>query len=130
MSDSASRGGLYASTRGLLSTALSLLKNRLELLSVEVQEEKIRLVSLIVYSIAATLLLVIGLVFLAALVTVLLWDNNRVLALSAFTVLFLLAGGFCLWSARRLIGTPSGLFAASLAELNKDRAAASGDNET
>lgn len=129
MSGSASSGGLYASVRGLLSTALGLLQNRLELLSVEVQEEKTRLVGLIIYSIAAVLLLGVGVIFLAVLVTVLLWDSNRLLALGVFSVLFLGAGGYCLVSARQLVKASSRLFAASIAELGKDRAAAS-DSET
>lgn len=129
MADSAPRGGLYASLRGLFSTALSLLQVRLELLAVEIQEEKTRVVGLIAYSIAAVLLLGAGAIFVAVFVTVLLWDSNRLLALGVFSVLFLAGGTICLLAARRLAGTPSGLFAASLAELSKDRAAARGDTE-
>jgi uncharacterized membrane protein YqjE len=129
MSDSTSRGGLYASLRGLLATALGLLQTRLELLALEAREEKARLIGLISYSIAAVLLLGFGLVFLAALITVLLWDSNRLLALGVFSALFLASGIFCLVAARRLAQQSSGLFAASLAELGKDRAAA-GDSDS
>lgn len=130
MNDTAPRGGLYASLRGLFSTALSLLQVRLELLAVEIQEEKARVVGLIAYSIGAVLLLGAGAIFLAVFVTVLLWDSNRLLALGVFSGLFLASGVFCLLAARRLAGTPSGLFAASLAELSKDRAAARGETES
>jgi uncharacterized membrane protein YqjE len=130
MSDSAARGGLYASLRGLLATALSLLRTRLELLAVEVQEEKTRIAGLVSYSVAAVLLLGAGAIFLAVLVTVLLWDSNRLLALGVFSALFLAGGIFCLASARRLAKQSSGLFAASLAELDKDKAATTSDSET
>lgn len=129
MSGSAAPGGLYASLRGLLATALSLLQNRLELLAVEVQEEKTRLVGLIIYGVAATLLLGVGAAFLAALVTVLLWDSNRLLVLGVFSALFLVTGGFCLASARRLMQTPSHLFAASITELDKDQAEIEGSEK-
>jgi uncharacterized membrane protein YqjE len=130
MADSSSRGGLFASLRGLAATGLALLQNRLELLAVEIQEEKARTVGLIAYSIGAVLLLGAGAIFLAAFVTVLLWDSNRLLALGVFAALFLGGGSICLLVARRLATTPSSLFVGSLAELAKDRAAAEPDSRT
>jgi uncharacterized membrane protein YqjE len=128
MADSSSRGGLYASLRGLAATGLALLQNRLELLAVEIQEEKARTVGLIAYSIATVLLLGAGAIFLAVFITVLLWDSNRLLALGVFSTLFLGGGLICLLAVRRLAATPSSLFVGSLAELAKDRAAASPDD--
>lgn len=130
MADSSSRGGLFASLRGLAATGLALLQNRLELLAVEIQEEKARTVGLIAYSIGAVLLLGAGAIFLAAFVTVLLWDSNRLLALGVFTALFLGGGLICLLVARRLATMPSSLFVGSLAELAKDRAAAEPGDRT
>lgn len=129
MADPSSRGGLFASLRGLAATGLALLRNRLELLAVEIQEEKARTVGLIAYSIATVLLLGAGAMFLAVFVTVLLWDSNRLLALGVFATLFLGGGVVCLLAVRRLAATPSSLFVASLAELAKDRAAAGPDDK-
>lgn len=128
MADPATRGGLFASLRGLAATGLALLQTRLELLAVEIQEEQARTVGLIAYSIATVLLLGAGAIFLAVFVTVLLWDSNRLLALGVFSTLFLGGGVFCLLAVRRLAATPSSLFVGSLAELAKDRAAASADD--
>lgn len=130
MADPSSRGGLFASLRGLAATGLALLRNRLELLAVEIQEEKARTVGLIAYSIATVLLLGAGAIFLAVFVTVLLWESNRLLALGVFATLFLGSGVVCLLAVRRLAATPSSLFVASLAELAKDRAAAELDDGT
>jgi uncharacterized membrane protein YqjE len=127
MSDAPSRGGLFASLRGLAATGLALLQNRLELLAVEIQEEKARAVGLATYSVAAVILLGAGAVFLAVFVTVLLWESNRLLVLGVFSALFIGGGTVCLLAARRLASAPSGLFAGSLAELAKDRAAAEGE---
>lgn len=123
MSETAPRGGLAASLRSLFGNGLGLLQTRLELLSVEAQEEKVRLLSLLGYGAAAFVLLSFGLMFLAVLVTVLLWDSHRLLALGAFTAIFLTGGFIALAAVLQLARTPSTLFSASIAELAKDRAA-------
>lgn len=130
MADSSPRSGLFASLRGLAATGLGLLRNRLELLAVEIQEERARAVSLAAYSVAAVILLGAGAIFLAAFFTVLLWDSNRLLALGIFSALFLGGGSICLLIVRGLASKPSSLFAGSLAELAKDRAAAEAGDKT
>jgi uncharacterized membrane protein YqjE len=122
MSEAAPRGGLAASLRSLFGNGLALLQTRLELLSVEAQEEKVRLLSLLGYGAAAFVLLSFGLMFLAVLVTVLLWDSHRLLALGAFTAIFLTGGFIALAAALQLARMPSKLFTASIAELAQDRA--------
>lgn len=123
MSETAPRGGLAASLRGLFDNGLALVQTRLELLSVEAQEEKAYLFSLLGFGAAAFVLLSFGLMFFAVLVTVLLWDSQRLLALGAFTAVFLTGGVVALGVALRLARRPPKLFAASIAELVQDRAA-------
>lgn len=117
-----SRPGLYASTRGLAGTVVALITNRLALFGVELAEEKTRFFSLLVYGLIATLCLGAGLIFLSVFITVLLWDNNRLLALGVFSALFLGAGIVTALVARNFASDKSGLFSASLAELRKDNA--------
>ncbi|BAO28042.1 MAG: phage holin family protein [Sulfuritalea sp.] len=119
--------GLFASTKGLLGTGVTLIHNRLELLGVELAEERVRLVSLLAYGGAAFLCLSAGLVFLAIFLTVLLWDSNRLLALGVFSALFIGAGIASLMLAMSLARGGSKLFSASLAELRKDRDALASD---
>ncbi len=124
MSDaSGPRPGLVASVRGLAATTVALASNRLSLLGVELAEEQARLLSLLLYGIAAVLSLGAGLIFFAVLITVLLWDNNRLLALGIFSALFIGAGTVCVVVARNLAQRQSRLFEASLAELSKDQSA-------
>lgn len=123
MPDMPPRGGLGASLRSLMGNGLGLLQTRLELLAVEVQEEKARLVSLLVFGTAAFVMLSFGLVFLSVFLTVLLWDSHRLLALGMFTAVFLGGGFAALVAMRTLARTPSRLFVASIAELAQDRAA-------
>lgn len=113
--------GLFASSKGLLGTGVKLLHNRLELLGVELAEERVRLISLLAYGAAAFLCIAAGLIFLAIFLTVLLWESHRLLALGVFSALFLGAGGVSLALAISRARAGSKLFSASLAELRKDR---------
>lgn len=115
--------GLFASLRGFAATSVALLRTRLELLKVEAGEEVGRIIGLLVWGIAAVLLGVAGMVFLAIFITVLLWDSNRLLALGIFSALFLAAAAVAINIALRLARQGSQLFAASLAELHQDEAA-------
>jgi uncharacterized membrane protein YqjE len=123
VADSSTRAGLFGSLKGLLGTATALLKNRLELLGVELAEERERLLALLAWSVVACVGLAAGLVFFAMLITVLLWDSNRLLVLGIFSALFLGAGLYALAVTLRLARAGSKLFAASLAELDRDGAA-------
>jgi uncharacterized membrane protein YqjE len=117
--------GLFASTRGLLGTGVTLLHNRLQLLGVELAEERVRLVSMLAYGGTAFLCIAAGLIFLAILLTVLMWESNRLLALGIFAALFLGAGIASAALALSLARGGSKLFSATLAELRKDRDALS-----
>ena len=58
---------------------------------------------------------------LAMLLTVLWWDTQRYLALAVLCAFFLGAGCVCLVAVLRIRGDGARLFAASLAELARDR---------
>jgi len=112
---------LSSSLKGLAATVLELLQLRLELLSVEAQEEVLRIGALLVYGAVAVAFLSLGVVFLALLITVVLWDSHRVLALALFTALFLLMGAVAAWLARERVRSGTRLFSASVEELKQDR---------
>ena len=121
------RSGLLASLRRLLASALELAETRLELLVTEIEEERLHLLALVGYGVAAFFLLGIGMLFLAIFITVALWDSNRLLALGTFTALFLAAGAATAYLAVRHANTRKRFFASSLAELGRDRAALTPD---
>lgn len=122
-----SPAGLFASLRGFATTGVALLRTRVELLKVEAQEEVGRIGGLLLWGIAAVLCGIVGLTFVAVLVTVLLWESQRVLALAVFATLFLGAAVVAVGIALRLARRGSQLFAASLAELRRDETALRGD---
>ena len=115
--------GLLVSLRGLLATAVGMLRMRAELLIVEIEEEKGRVLSLLLYGAAAFFFLGFGLVSLAIFLTVLLWDSYRLVVIGGFTGLFLAIGIAAVLLVRRELQKGSRLFAASLDELARDRAA-------
>ncbi len=114
---------LFASLRGFAATSVALLRTRLELLKVEAQEEVGRVRGMLLWGIVAALCGVVGAVFLAIFLTVLLWDSHRLLVLGIASALFLAAAVLAIATALRLSRQGSQLFAASLAELRQDEAA-------
>lgn len=122
--------GLLSSLRGFAATAVALVRTRLELLKIESQEEIGRVAGVLLWGMAAILLAVVGVTFLAVFVTVLLWDTHRVVALGIFSALFLAAAAVAIATALRLYRQGSRLFAASLAELRHDEdALKAGDSQ-
>ncbi len=105
---------------GWLHDGVQLLRVRLELLSVEAREHALAVVELLIAGLATLLFLGFGLGFLAVLLTVLLWDSHRVLALSVFTTLFLTLGGIALLMLRSRWQASQRWFDASLEELRQD----------
>jgi len=113
--------GLFASLRQLLATGLDALKLRLELLSVEIEQEKLRLFSVILWTVFALMLLGIGLVMLCILMILLLWESHRLVAVGGLAACFVAGGLMVLRSALVQLRTNGGLFSASVAELAQDR---------
>ncbi|MBW0170602.1 MAG: phage holin family protein [Hydrogenophaga sp.] len=112
---------LSSSVKGMASTLLELVQIRLELFSIEAQEEVLRVGALLVYGAIAVAFLSLGVVLLALLITVALWDTHRLLALGVFTGLFLATGGVAAWLARERVRSGTRLFSASVDELKQDR---------
>lgn len=115
--------GLLASVRQLASHALELARLRLELLVVELAEERDRIARLLVVGLFAFFFVGFGLIALAVLLTVMWWDTQRLLPLALLTSFFLGAGLVCALLLLRALMRGSTLFAASVAELSQDCAA-------
>jgi uncharacterized membrane protein YqjE len=115
-----SRASVSAGVRRLGASFLALGRIRLELLAIEVQEEKERAVSMLFWAVLSALVGGFGLVFGALLLTVALWDSHRMLALGLSSGLFIVLAAYGLWRIRHLSGGGATLFSASLAELAAD----------
>lgn len=111
--------GLFAALRNSLATLLAIGKTRAELLITELEEEKIRLVSLWSKAIGAAFLLAMG-VFLSIFCLALAFWEQRALIFGIFAVLFMAGGFFLLLAVRRESARPEKLLRSSLAELEAD----------
>lgn len=109
--------------RRLSASVLALLRIRLELLALEVQEEKDRLVHMLVWAVVSAFLGCFALVFLAVFATVALWDTHRLLVLGLFSGLFVVLALWGVRELRRLARAGTTLFQGSLGELRRDSAA-------
>ena len=119
----APRPRLAESLHGIVDAGLQTAQTRLELLAVELQEEKLRLTGLALNTVVAGLLLGFGLVFLMVFLTVLFWEEHRLLALGISTAVCIGGGLIAASNAARAFRSGTKLFSASLAELARGRAA-------
>src|SRR5689334_4529277 len=89
-----SSSSLLGSVRGFADGLIASVHDRIELLAVELNEEKHRLVQIIIWISAIVLLAVMALLFASLLLVMLFWDTARlqvVGALAAFYVVALVA---------------------------------------
>jgi uncharacterized membrane protein YqjE len=113
-------GGLFASVRALLATLVAIGHTRLELLSVEIQEEVERIAGLLVWSVAALLAGLATLLLLSAAVVLWVDPPRRWMAAAVLALVFL---AVCLGAARQArarITLKPRPFDATLSELEKD----------
>jgi uncharacterized membrane protein YqjE len=106
--------------RRLGASLLALGRIRLELLAIEVHEEKERIAALLVWSVLTALLVGFGAILAVLFVTVALWDTHRLAALGVSALLFIGLGVVGALRVRRLSGGGSMLFQSTIAELRDD----------
>jgi len=122
MSEPESGHGLFASLRQLLGTAVEIANVRLALLSTEIEQEKLRLLDVVLMVGLALILLTVGVLLLSAFVVLLFWDSYPLVVLGALTALYLAGGVWMMRRARQRFRSPGGPFGISVAELERDRA--------
>jgi uncharacterized membrane protein YqjE len=113
-------GQMMDASRRIAHRSLDIGTNRIELLVVELQEERQRLLCSIVLALAAAGLALLGGFAFTLGVTLMFWERSPLLALGILTLVY--AGGATLLGAR-LVRLQKGwhMFAATLDQLRKDR---------
>lgn len=117
-SEFAGLGGL--SLRGFFLAGISLANNRLQLLSTEIAEEKVRLTLAALTAVGGLFFTGLAVIFGVGLLIVLFWDEHRVALLSALTLVFALFGGGLLALTVRAVSARRKPFPVTLGELRKD----------
>jgi uncharacterized membrane protein YqjE len=106
----------------LSATVVGMLRTRLELIAIELAEEKARLFSMVLLGLAALLCLALGLVVFSFLVVVLFWDTDyRYASIVVVGLAYLVAGAIMLLMVRKKANLSSIAFDDTLAELERDR---------
>lgn len=118
----AQTAGLFASVKTLASTLLGIAQTRLELLSNEMEEDRLRMTRLLFLSLLAFFFFCLGMVLITLLIIAVFWDTYRLLTIGLIATIYIgFAAGLAVYVMRELRRKPK-LFSASLAEFIKDRA--------
>lgn len=120
--EAAPRGGIIESARQFLVSLVAHLRTRLELLSIEFAQEKVRLAGVLALGLSAVVLGLMSLVLLVLLVVAWFWDTTwRVPAITTLLIAAVVATVIVAMVVRRRLATGTRLFQASLRELAHDR---------
>ena len=118
----AGEGGLAQSLRRMAGTLLEIGQARFELLTTEFELEKLRLFDALLWLAFGLLLVGVGLVLAVLWLLLALQEAHRAVALALAVLLTLGAGWFLIRKARQRLQGDAAPFAATSAELERDRA--------
>jgi uncharacterized membrane protein YqjE len=107
--------------RRILDSAFAIFETRLELIGIELQEEKERLIVVLFLGLAAMMLAMMALISLTVLIAIFFWDTYRWEALGGITLLYALIAIVCGLRARSKLRDAPHLFDDTLDEFRKDR---------
>jgi uncharacterized membrane protein YqjE len=111
------------SLRQFGATTLGMVHTRLSLAGVELEEELQRLVGVLLMALAGLLFVALALIVFTFLIVFSVREDERVIALAILGLVYALAAVLFGWRAKRVMDLRPALFAATLAELEKDRVA-------
>jgi uncharacterized membrane protein YqjE len=107
--------------RSLAGSLVAMVQTRLELASVELAEERARLMRMALLACFGLVFFGLAMVTLTVLIAILFWDTYRWQALGVLVAFYLAACVACLLIARHLARNAPPLFEATLNEIDKDR---------
>ena len=113
--------GFLNSLKGLGSTTMATLQNRLELFSIELKEQKFYTTQLLVWIAMAVFLAIMTLVLLTVTVILLVPEEWRGYTAAGFTALYLIGAGVAFWKIRSQLKDSPMPFSDTISELKKDR---------
>lgn len=123
MGSGASPGGVMDTIRSFLASWVAVVKTRVEIVSVEIEEQREWLQFIMLLAIAAAFCLSLGVILLTLFIVVLVWDTAaRLPVLGAFAGIYLIAGIALAAVFRQKLKAKPRIFSATAAELGKDYA--------
>jgi len=107
--------------RRIVSSVFAIFETRLELIGIELAEEKERLIGVLFLGLAAMMLTMMALITLTVLIAIAFWDTYRWQSLAAITLAYALVAVLCAVRARAGLANAPNVFDSTLAEFKKDR---------
>lgn len=114
-------GGPLHSARQIIDSVLGIFQARLELASVELEQEKLRLLELLLRTAVLVVLGILTLVTATATIVVLFWETSPVGVLCVVTAIYAAASLGAALGLRRQLKQAPPPFAETLAEFKRDR---------
>jgi uncharacterized membrane protein YqjE len=121
MPSSDSPPGFLGSFRVLGESLLAGVQNRVELVSLELQEEKYRLIQIFIWISAAIFTVVMALTFASLTLVYLCWESSRLAVLGGLALLYSGAAVVIIIAFGRYLARQPRPFAATIEELKADR---------
>lgn len=114
------KGSFFSSLQSLGHSLLTLLKDRAELISVELQEEKVRLIQIFVWIIATVFTAFMAITFSSITLVYLFWESARLPALIGLSLFYASAFLMIIFFFRRFLEHQPKPFASSINEIEED----------
>jgi uncharacterized membrane protein YqjE len=121
-------GGYFEALRALGDGVLAGVQDRLELLSLELQEEKFRLIKTFLWISAAVFTAIMAITFVSLTVVYLFWAGARLAVLAGFAAFYAGATVAIVVAFRRFLARQPSPFAATRQEIGNDRACIRNEN--
>lgn len=117
----AAEGGVRGAVKHLLESCSGFLAAKLELVGIELQEEKRRVIELVALASVAMLFAVLALTVLTFTLIAAFWDTDyRMASLIGITLVYLAISAAFFACLRRKVSMAPGMFDTTLEELKKD----------
>ena len=113
--------GIIHSVRTFADNMLATVEDRIELVSVELQEEKFRLILTFIWISAAVFTAMMAIAFASLTLVYLFWESARLYMLGGLTVFYAAVLVIIIVSFRRFIARQPSPFSATRQEIGKDR---------
>jgi uncharacterized membrane protein YqjE len=121
--------GIVRSGKRMLAILVGMARTRLNLLAIEIMQEKSRIWLLLLLTALVLLFAFMALLTFSLLVVVVFWDEHRLVAIGCLLAFYVAATLGTLFLLRQKAKAGSSLFAGTLSELSKDSAALEEDLE-
>lgn len=111
---------IVASASRLAGTLIGLLQTRLELATVELEEEALRIFSYLLFALVAMCCVGMTILLSTLLIVVIFWDTHRIAVLVSLIAAFALGGGLIMLGIRNNYRSKPKMLSHTLSELSKD----------